>query len=85
MNLNFFLGYCYLVDVGYTNSEGFLAPFRGQKYHLNEWRERNMLTFPKEFFNMKHSIAQNVIERCFGLLKLRWGILRSPSYYLVKT
>ena len=41
--------------------------------------------FPKGIFNMKHSIAQNVIERCFGLLKLRWGILRSPSYYLVKT
>ncbi|MFQ6661462.1 hypothetical protein Gotur_029616 [Gossypium turneri] len=26
------------VDADYTNCEGFLAPFRGQKYHLNEWR-----------------------------------------------
>ena len=34
---------------------------------------------------MKHSSARNIIERCFGLLKLRWAILRSPSYYLVKT
>ena len=40
---------------------------------------------PEEFFNMKHSSARNVIERCFGLLKLRWAILRSPSYYPVKT
>ena len=40
---------------------------------------------PEEFFNMKHSAARNVIERCFGLLKLRWAILRSPSYYPVKT
>ncbi|PPD96280.1 hypothetical protein GOBAR_DD06684 [Gossypium barbadense] len=29
----------YLVDVGYTNCEGFLAPFRGQRFHLNEWRQ----------------------------------------------
>ncbi|PPD99267.1 hypothetical protein GOBAR_DD03700 [Gossypium barbadense] len=36
---------------------------------------------PEEFFNMKHASARNVIERCFGLLKLRWGILRSPSFY----
>ncbi|MFQ6667270.1 hypothetical protein Gotur_033348 [Gossypium turneri] len=25
----------------------------------------------EEFFNMKHASAHNVIERCFGLLKLR--------------
>ncbi|MFQ6661463.1 hypothetical protein Gotur_029616 [Gossypium turneri] len=31
-------GCYYLVDADYTNCEGFLAPFRGQKYHLNEWR-----------------------------------------------
>ncbi|MFQ6658475.1 hypothetical protein Gotur_027729, partial [Gossypium turneri] len=36
---------------------------------------------PREFFNMKHALARNVIEKCFGLLKLRWGILRSPSFY----
>ena len=34
---------------------------------------------------MKHSAARNVIERCFGLLKLRWAILRSPSFYPVRT
>ncbi|MFQ6656911.1 hypothetical protein Gotur_026816, partial [Gossypium turneri] len=38
----------------------------------------------QEFFNMKHASTRNVIERCFGLLKLRWGILRSPSFYLVR-
>ncbi|MFQ6653053.1 hypothetical protein Gotur_024642 [Gossypium turneri] len=30
---------CYLVDAGYTNCKRFLAPFRGQRYHLNEWRQ----------------------------------------------
>ena len=34
---------------------------------------------------MKHSTARNVIERCFGVLKNRWAILRSPSYYPIKT
>ena len=34
---------------------------------------------------MKHASARNVIERSFGLLKLRWAILRSPSYFPIKT
>ncbi|KAJ9541572.1 LOW QUALITY PROTEIN: hypothetical protein OSB04_028078 [Centaurea solstitialis] len=29
-----------------------------------------------EFFNMKHSSARNVIDRCFGPLRGRWGILK---------
>ncbi|KAF7821894.1 protein ALP1-like [Senna tora] len=33
---------------------------------------------------MRHSAVQNVIERCFGMLKNRWAILRSPSFYPVK-
>uniref|UniRef100_A0A2N9JAP8 DDE Tnp4 domain-containing protein n=1 Tax=Fagus sylvatica TaxID=28930 RepID=A0A2N9JAP8_FAGSY len=39
---------------------------------------------PREFFNMKHCLARNVIERCFGLLKGRWAILRTKSFYPVK-
>ena len=34
---------------------------------------------------MKHSSVRNVIERCFGLLKTRWAILRSHSFYRIKT
>ncbi|KAJ0966957.1 hypothetical protein J5N97_023874 [Dioscorea zingiberensis] len=34
---------------------------------------------------MKHASARNVIERCFGVLKMRWAILRSPSFYPIKT
>ncbi|PPD83542.1 hypothetical protein GOBAR_DD19515 [Gossypium barbadense] len=77
-------GCYYLVDAGYTNCEGFLAPFRRQRYHLNEWRQGYQPISPQEFFNMKHASARNVIERCFGLLKFRWGILRSPSFYPIK-
>ncbi|XP_028053958.1 putative nuclease HARBI1 [Camellia sinensis] len=72
-------------DAGYTNGEGFLALYREQRYHLSTWRERGILVNIEEFFNMKHSAARNVIERCFGLLKIRWAILRTISYYPIKT
>ncbi|KAK5836062.1 hypothetical protein PVK06_011809 [Gossypium arboreum] len=72
------------VDAGYINCERFLAPFRGKRYHLNEWRQGYQPSTLEEFFNMKHASVRNVIERCFGLLKLRWGILRSPSFYPVR-
>ncbi|KAK9078046.1 hypothetical protein SSX86_002103 [Deinandra increscens subsp. villosa] len=78
-------GNYYLVDAGYTNGEGFLAPFRGQRYHLNTWLNGQKPEKPEEYFNMKHSAARNVIERCFGVLKKRWAILRSPSFYPIRT
>ncbi|KAF7801641.1 protein ALP1-like [Senna tora] len=77
-------GQYYLVDAGFTNGPGFLAPYRGQRYHLSEWREGRNPTNPKECFNMRHSSARNVIERCFGMLKKRWAILRNPSFYPVR-
>ena len=39
----------------------------------------------EECFNKNHASARNVIERCFGLLKMRWAILHSPSIYPIKT
>ncbi|XP_058217414.1 uncharacterized protein LOC131328489 [Rhododendron vialii] len=77
-------GTYYLVDAGYTNGEGFLAPYRGQRYHLNDWKDGRQPTTREEYFNMKHSSARNVIERAFAILKKRWAILRSPSYYPIK-
>ncbi|XP_062079947.1 protein ALP1-like [Humulus lupulus] len=78
-------GHYYLVDGGYTNCKGFLASYRGQRYHLNQWEDGNPPRNPQDFFNMKHSSARNVIERCFGAIKNRWAILRSPSFYPIKT
>lgn len=77
-------GYYYLCDAGYTNGERFLVPHRGQRYHLTTWRNGRQPTYPKEYFNMKHSMARNVIERAFGVLKLRWSILGSSSFYPYK-
>ena len=34
---------------------------------------------------MKHASARNVIEPCFGDLKMHWTISRNPSFYPIKT
>ena len=80
-----FVGHYYLVDAGYTNGPGLLAPYRGQRYHINIWRQGHQPQSREEYFNMNHASARNVIERCFGVLKMRFAILRSCSYYPMRT
>ncbi|KAH0664844.1 hypothetical protein KY285_026050 [Solanum tuberosum] len=78
-------GNYYLCDGGYTNGNGILSPYRGYRYWLRDWQcENPPPQCREELFNMKHARAHNVIERTFGLLKGRWEILRSPSWYSVK-
>ncbi|KAL0406512.1 UNVERIFIED_CONTAM: hypothetical protein Slati_3965100 [Sesamum latifolium] len=78
-------GKYYLCDNGYTNGDGFLASYRGVRYHLREWDRGAMRPQNKEeLFNLKHSSARNVIERTFWLLKVCWTILRSQSYYPIE-
>ncbi|KAH6832664.1 hypothetical protein C2S53_006451 [Perilla frutescens var. hirtella] len=75
-------GSYYLCDSGYTNGEGFLAPYRGYRYHLREWKAGHRVAQNyQEHFNMKHAKARNVIERIFGQLKSRWAILRNNMEY----
>ncbi|KAL0333131.1 UNVERIFIED_CONTAM: hypothetical protein Scaly_2214600 [Sesamum calycinum] len=78
-------GKYYLVDAGFTNYQCFLAPYRGTRYHLAEYRgnDRRYRT-PQDLFNHAHSRLRNVIERCFGVLKKRFPILQwgMPSYLL---
>ena len=38
-----------------------------------------------ELYNMCHTKARNIIERAFAELKMRWAILRSASFYPIKT
>ncbi|CAN1290758.1 hypothetical protein LINPERPRIM_LOCUS20842, partial [Linum perenne] len=73
-------GNYYLVDVGYMNANSFLAPYQGQRYHLQEWGA-NRPTTTEEYYNMKHSKARNVVECAFGVLKMRWAMLRDTSWY----
>ncbi|KAG8369524.1 hypothetical protein BUALT_Bualt14G0022500 [Buddleja alternifolia] len=78
-------GNYYLCDSGYINGDGFLAPYRGVRYHIQEWNsQRTPLENAHELFNKVHACARNVIERSFALLKGRWAILRSNFFYPVK-
>ena len=71
------------MDSGYANQTGYLAPFRGERYHLQDYkggRQRQPRSV-KELFNYRHSSLRNVIERCFGVLKNRFQVLRKmPAY-----
>ncbi|EEE58803.1 hypothetical protein OsJ_10354 [Oryza sativa Japonica Group] len=78
-------GKFYLVDSGYPNQLGYLSPYKGTKYHLPEFREGPRPSGKKEVFNHLHSSLRNVIERSFGVLKMKWRILLDlPSYPMLK-
>ena len=79
------LGCYYLIDAGHTNGKGFLASYRGTIYYLSEQRDVYAPINHEEYFNMKHASARNIIKCCFGIIKMRWVILRSPCFYLIKT
>ncbi|PIA42475.1 hypothetical protein AQUCO_02000133v1 [Aquilegia coerulea] len=76
-------GRYYLVDAGYTNQPGFLAPFRRTFYHVSE-HEGRIPQNEKELFNKRHSLLRNSIERAFGVLKKRWPMLSTQSFYPYK-
>lgn len=79
------LGKFYLVDSGYPNRPGYLAPYKGVKYHLPEFRQGPRPSGRNEVFNFHHSSLRNVIERSFGVLKMKWRILLGvPSYPMPK-
>ena len=75
------VGKYYLVDSGYPNRKGFLSPYKGEKYHLPEFRQGPEPRGKKEVFNHLHSSLRNVIERSFGVLKMKWSILQKISSY----
>jgi len=35
-----FTGKYYLVDAGYPNEHGYLGPYKGERYHFQEFRRR---------------------------------------------
>ncbi|KAG4954337.1 hypothetical protein JHK87_039931 [Glycine soja] len=52
----------FLMDAGYTNGPRFLTPYRGTRYHLNEWIGNAPQSY-KELFNLRHASARNAIEK----------------------
>ncbi|KAL3843592.1 hypothetical protein ACJIZ3_000995 [Penstemon smallii] len=70
----------YLVDAGYPNIKGFLAPYKGQKYHLPDFRRAatytNTYNNEYEMFNHRHSSLRTTIERTFGCWKNRFYMIK---------
>lgn len=62
------------MDAGYGAKPGFIPPFRGVRYHLNEWGNNPPLN-EKELFNLRHSSLRVSVERAFGSLKRRFKVL----------
>ncbi|KAL8493321.1 hypothetical protein ACS0TY_024514 [Phlomoides rotata] len=80
-----FDGKMYLVDAGFCNYNCFLDPYKSTRYYLQEFRNTGVHpTTPHELFNLRHSKLRNIVERCFGMLKSRFPVLRYrlPSYYM---
>ncbi|XP_038705743.1 uncharacterized protein LOC120001469 isoform X2 [Tripterygium wilfordii] len=75
-------GKYYLVDMGYSNMEGFIAPYPGVQCHLQEYKGANQLPRnAEELFNHRHSSLRNVIQKSFNVLKTRFPILKlAPQY-----
>ncbi|XP_020266346.1 uncharacterized protein LOC109841820 [Asparagus officinalis] len=73
-------GKYYLCDAGYTTMPGFISPYRGVRYHLNEHRGRP-INNRRELFNLRHSSLRSKIESTFGLLKNRFKILTAKPHY----
>lgn len=78
----FLSGKYYLVDTGYSNMEGFLAPYQGVRYQLHEFKGANQLPRNgKELFNHRHSSLRSAIQNSFNVLKTRFPILKlAPQY-----
>ncbi|XP_044385890.1 protein ALP1-like [Triticum aestivum] len=74
-------GKFYLVDAGYGAKPGFLPPFRGVRYHLNEWGNNPVQN--EELFNLRHSSLRVTVERAFGSLKRRFKILDDATPFFL--
>ena len=70
----------YVVDSGYPNKQGFLAPYRSSRnmvvrYHMSQFENAPPPRNKQEFFNRWHASLRSVIERTFGVWKKKWRIL----------
>lgn len=52
-------GKYYVVDAGYPNTRGYLAPYRGCRYHLQDYKNRARVRGYKKIFNHAHSSTKH--------------------------
>ena len=72
-------GKYYLVDSGYANTNKFLAPYRGNRYHLSTFNNPRTRRYSnnRDLYNHRHAQLRNCVEKAFGILKKRFKILRT--------
>nr|CCI55357.1 PH01B035L11.2 [Phyllostachys edulis] len=75
----------YLADAGYATRPGILPPYRGVRYHLQEFLGPQDPKCPKELFNHRHSSLRTTVERAFGTLKNRFKILSNKPFIPLKS
>ncbi|KAK2650033.1 hypothetical protein Ddye_017522 [Dipteronia dyeriana] len=79
-------GKYFLVNCGFPNRRQFLAPFRGVRYHLQEFGGQGRDPANEvELFNLRHASLRNVIERIFGIFKSRFTIFKSAPPFPFRT
>ncbi|XP_059655699.1 uncharacterized protein LOC132302780 isoform X2 [Cornus florida] len=58
----------YLVDSGYANQPGFLAPYRGQRYHFQEYRRASQQPQGREeIYNHRFEAQVAIVLACCTL------------------
>jgi hypothetical protein len=63
----FITGKYYLVDAGYPYMKGYMGPYKGERYHLPDFRRGSQPRGMHEIFNHTHSSLRCTIERTFGV------------------
>lgn len=63
-------GKYYAVNSGYTNRPGFLTPYKGERYHLRDYRGPGRHAIGREeLFNYMHYSLRKVMKARFPILK----------------
>jgi hypothetical protein len=75
------LGKYYMVNAGYPNRLRYLTSYKGQMYHIPDWRRGTTPSGEQEIFNYLHLNIHNVIERTFKIWKMKWRILLKMLSY----
>jgi hypothetical protein len=61
--------------------KGYMGPYKGERYHLPDFRRGSQPRGMHEIFNHAHSSLRCTIERTFGVWKNKWKILRNmPNF-----
>ena len=77
-------GQYYLSDAGYASTDLYMIPYQSVRYHLKEQAQAACQPEDKfELFNLRHTMARNIIEHVFGAIKSKFKILNAPLAFLV--